>query len=193
VEDPDRFTRVRHRRELVLPPAGGFAHVVQCPQPVRHIVTAEGRGDPSGQLGSPPPRMVVSASPADARASTNPASTSVSKSASSSGLGGRRTGRRSRTTARANSSLLAFTGGANRSPPTAANGPGICAFPQHYRSGVGCVAALAREVILGANLINGHAERDLNEVHPLAFGVQASGSRQQRSGHVASVASPRVV
>src|SRR5664279_1956575 len=48
-------------------------------------------------------RMVLSASPAEARASTNPDSTSVSKSGSSSPFVGTRCSRRSRTAARANS------------------------------------------------------------------------------------------
>lgn len=46
--------------------------------------------------------IVPSASPAEARASTNPASTSVSNCANSSGLAGDRRSRRSRTTARLN-------------------------------------------------------------------------------------------
>src|SRR6202034_1043838 len=54
-------------------------------------------------------RIVTSASPAAARARTNPASTSVSNPASSAGPAGERTSRRSRTTARLNPGLLAFT------------------------------------------------------------------------------------
>ena len=54
-------------------------------------------------------RIVLSTNPADARASTNPANTSVSKSASSSSLVGTRCPRRSRTTARANPRPLDFT------------------------------------------------------------------------------------
>jgi hypothetical protein len=52
---------------------------------------------------------VLSANPAAALASTNPDSTSVSNSASSSGLAGARASRRSRTTATLNPSLLAFS------------------------------------------------------------------------------------
>jgi hypothetical protein len=46
--------------------------------------------------------IVPSAKPADARASTNPASTSVSNSATSSGPAGTRRSRKSRTTASPN-------------------------------------------------------------------------------------------
>src|SRR5208282_1968242 len=54
-------------------------------------------------------RIVASASPAAARARTNPASTSVSNAASSSGPAGTRASRRSRTTARLNLGPLTFT------------------------------------------------------------------------------------
>src|SRR6266851_4277687 len=54
-------------------------------------------------------RIVPSARPAAARASTNPASTSVSNAASSSGPAGERASRRSRTTAKLNLGPLAFT------------------------------------------------------------------------------------
>src|SRR5205823_10859537 len=63
-------------------------------------------------------RIVESDRPADDRANTNPASTSVSKSAICSAVAGRRASRRSRTTARPNPSHLAFTLTANRSPQT---------------------------------------------------------------------------
>src|SRR5258705_2000955 len=54
-------------------------------------------------------RIVTSASPAAARASTNPASTSVSNAASSAAPAGARASRRSRTAARLNPGPLAFT------------------------------------------------------------------------------------
>ncbi len=53
--------------------------------------------------------MVASANPAAARARTNPANTSVSRTSSSSGPAGARTSRRSRTTARLNPGPLVFT------------------------------------------------------------------------------------
>ncbi len=59
-----------------------------------------------------------SANPAADRASTNPASTSVSKSGSSSGLDGARLSRKSRTTAKLNPRLLVFTPPAERSSQT---------------------------------------------------------------------------
>ncbi|MFG2563209.1 hypothetical protein [Streptomyces sp. NPDC048496] len=55
------------------------------------------------------PRMVPSASPAEARANTNPASTSVSNASNSSVEAGGRNSRRSRTAASANPSPLSFT------------------------------------------------------------------------------------
>jgi hypothetical protein len=62
------------------------------------------------------PRMVPSASPAEARARTNPDSTSVSNRSSSSADAGAQCSRRSRTTASAaNPSLLTFDPTANRS------------------------------------------------------------------------------
>ncbi len=61
------------------------------------------------------PRIVPSANPAEARASTNPASTSVSNCSSSSAVVGGRTSRSSRTTASANPSPLTFSPVVNRS------------------------------------------------------------------------------
>jgi hypothetical protein len=54
-------------------------------------------------------RIVLSASPADARASTNPASTSVSKASISSALDGSRISRMSPTSASANPAPPVFT------------------------------------------------------------------------------------
>ena len=54
-------------------------------------------------------RIVLSASPADARASTNPASTSVSKASISSAVDGARSSRMSRTSASANPAPPVFT------------------------------------------------------------------------------------
>ena len=63
-------------------------------------------------------RTVESASPAAARASTKPDSTSVSKSASSSGVADARASRRSRTTAKPNPCLHLFSQTAQRSLET---------------------------------------------------------------------------
>jgi hypothetical protein len=60
----------------------------------------------------------TSASPAAARASTNPVSTSVSKSATSSGVAGTRDSRRSRTAARLNPRLLVFADPTEQSEQT---------------------------------------------------------------------------
>jgi len=96
------------------PAPGPGPPVAQRPAPVlrvRHPAGAHDRqarlvqpADPRAAPRSPAERIVASASPAAARARTNPASTPVSNAASSSGPATARASRRSRTTARLNPS-----------------------------------------------------------------------------------------